>query len=327
MKQHILVTGGAGFIGSHLVDALIQRDYEVTILDIKTAEERRHVHPDAGIMEVDLRTTTALDLVKALEPDVIVHLAANANVAKSVADPSMDAEINYLASVRLLDIAKDLGVKKFIFASTGGALSSEETRLPTPEDQPSTPLSPYAKHKLATEKVGAFFADAHGLPFMALRFANVYGPRQCATLGEANVIATFAERMIACQPTSINGTGKQTRDYVYIDDVVRAILLSLEANEKTGIYNIGSGTETSVTELHNKLSKLTGYAAAPEQKPAAPGEPQRSCLDVNKAWNVLGWSPTVSLDKGLVTTVDWYTRNRAELSSTALKPARITAVV
>ncbi len=312
MKKHILITGGAGFIGSHLTDALVQRGYEVTVLDKKSPAESLYVHPDAGVLRIDLTHPEAMALVKALAPDVIVHLAANANVAKSVADPAMDAEINYLATVRLLETAKDLGVEKFIFTSTGGALSSEHTVLPTPEDRPAEPLSPYARHKLASEQMGAFYAKTHGLPFVALRPANVYGPRQSPTQGEANVIATFAERMQKNEQTVVNGTGLLTRDYVYIDDVVRAIVLALENEDTLGIFNIGSGTETTVLDIHRLVAKASGYPAAPVHGPAAKGEPQRSCLDITKANTVLGWRPTVRLEDGIERTVAWVGRENTK---------------
>lgn len=324
MQQHILVTGGAGFIGTHLVDALVSRGYEVTVLDKKTAAERAFVHPDAGIIQADITRPDTMSLVKALAPDIIVHLAANANVAKSVADPVMDAEVNYLATARLLETAKDMNVKSFVFASTGGALSSEETTLPTPEHQPAAPLSPYAKHKLASEAIGDFYHKNDGLPFLALRFSNVYGPRQSATMGEANVIATFASRMANDEATSVNGSGNQTRDYVYIDDVVDAILRSLERTHADTPINIGSGIETSVNEIHEALRRITGSVILPTHKPAPKGEPMRSCLDITKAERMLGWKPTIPLEEGLKRTAAWY-QSQTTRTQTNNEPA-ITAV-
>ncbi len=311
MKQHILVTGGAGFIGTHLVDALISRNYQVTILDKKTKSERCFVHPKAGIIEADITKPQTMSLVKKLAPDVIIHLAANANVAKSVADPIADADLNYLATVRMLEVAKDMNVRAFIYASTGGALSSEETLLPTPEHLPANPLSPYAKHKLASEFMGEFYRKNFGLPFLALRFSNVYGPRQSATLGEANVIATFIRRMVNGEAASINGSGNQTRDYIYISDTIDAIILALETAHADTPINIGSGIETSVNEIHTAINAYMPISLAPVHKPAAKGEPMRSCLDITKAKRTLNWSPKISLAEGLQKTIAWqYQQNK-----------------
>lgn len=317
MRKHVLVTGGAGFIGSHLVDALILRGFEVTILDIAAKADREYVNPGAKYLQADLTKPETIEMVKLLKPDIIYHLAANASVAKSVADPVMDYDINYAATVRLLDAAATIGVERFIFSSTGGALSSEYTVIPTPENAISKPLSPYAMHKLASEQMGEFYRLNRGVPFVALRFANVYGPRQTATFGEANVTATFAARMVANQETMINGTGRQTRDYVYVSDVIRACILLLDADTANGPYNVGSGIELDVLTIHRVMSKYSGYTQKPIMRPPQLGEPMRSCLDITKISDQLGWTPQVTFAEGIARTIDWHKARVNERKETA----------
>lgn len=306
MPRHILITGGAGFIGSHLADALLSRGETVTVLDIKGPEERLHVNPAARVIQADLTTPEAIEAVRALRPDIICHLAASANVAKSVAEPIMDGRINYLATAELLEAASRLGVRKFLFASTGGCLSSERVALPTPEHAAAPPLSPYAMHKLASERLGEFYRRERALDFVALRFANVYGPRQSPTFGESNVVATFAHRLTRGEPTAVTGDGRQTRDYVYIDDVVEACLRALEAEGLEGPLNVGSGRETDVLTLHRLIAEAAGSSAQPTPRPAAAGEPRRSCLDVRLIERRLGWKPMMPLEDGIKKTVAWH---------------------
>lgn len=313
MQTHILVTGGAGFIGSHLTDALISRGYAVTILDNKKPADRLHVHPHAKVIEADLTKPETMEMIRLLKPDIIYHFAANANVAKSVLDPAMDAKINYLATVRLLEVASNIGVKRFVFASTGGALSTEFTQLPTPEHAPGKPLCPYAMHKLASEHMGEFYRLNHGVPFVTLRFSNVYGPRQTPTNGQANVTATFAHRMVRNEPTCINGTGRQMRDYVYIDDAIDACLRLLDYPHVTGPLNVGAGVETSVLSIHRLMSTYVGYDREPDMRPGLPGEQMRSCLDISKIAAQMNWVPRVPFDVGICRTIDWHVEHLADL--------------
>lgn len=323
MRKHVLVTGGAGFIGSHLVDALILRGFEVTILDIAAKANRDHVNPVAKYLQADLTKRETIEMVKLLNPDIIFHLAANASVAKSVADPVMDYDINYAATVRLLEVAAMIGVERFIFSSTGGALSSEYTTIPTSEIAASKPLSPYAMHKLASEQMGEFYRLNRGVPFVALRFANVYGPRQMATCGEANVTATFAARMVANQETMINGAGRQTRDYVYVSDVIRACVLLLDADTANGPYNVGSGIELDVLTIHRVMSKYSGYTQKPLIQPPQAGEPMRSCLDIAKIYDQLGWIPQVSFAQGIARTIDWHQTRVSQLAEAVAHNAQL----
>ncbi|OGL74518.1 hypothetical protein A3E39_00660 [Candidatus Uhrbacteria bacterium RIFCSPHIGHO2_12_FULL_60_25] len=306
MKQHILVTGGAGFIGSHLVDALLQAGHEVTVIDILSDRNRGNLNPKARNVNADLTKLETIGIVEALAPDVIFHFAGNASVPKSVADPVMDMEINYVATARLLDVASKIGVKRFVFSSTGGGLSSEYTTLPTPENTPSRPLSPYVKHKLASEELGEFYCIHRGLPFVALRFANVYGPRQTVTCGEANVIATFAHKMVRNEPVQVNGNGLQTRDYVYVDDVIDACLMLLDQTNAAGPLNVGSEHEINVSTLHRVMAQYLGYRVPVIKGPADTGASSRSCLDITKIRMTLGWKPTTSIQDGLKRTLDWH---------------------
>lgn len=317
MKQHILVTGGAGFIGSHLVDALLQRGHEVTVIDLISDRNRKNLNPKARNVNADLTRVDTMSLVEGISPDIIFHFAGNANVAKSVAEPIFDMEINYVATARLLDVAAKTGVRRFVFASTGGGLSSEYTTLPTPENAISKPLSPYAKHKLASEELGEFYCLHKGVPFVALRFANVYGPRQAPNCGETNVIATFAHKMARNEPTQVNGNGLQTRDYVYVEDVIEACLLVLEDPNAAGPLNVGSEHELNVLTIHRVMSQYTGYAHEPLKGPADVGAPMRSCLDIAKIRASLGWEPKTSIAEGLKRTLEWhreeYERERAQV--------------
>ncbi|MFA5186026.1 MAG: NAD-dependent epimerase/dehydratase family protein [Patescibacteria group bacterium] len=300
-----IVTGGAGFIGSHLVDALIKKGYKTIVVDDLSTGSKDNLNPKAEFKKMDIREPAAAALVKRLKPDVIFHLAAQASVPVSVKDPVMDAETNVMATLRLMEAAAEVKVGKFIFAGTGGALSSEKVKLPTDEKNAAAPQSPYAIAKVASEYYGAFFRAARGLPFTSFRFANVYGPRQNPH-GEAGVIAIFCKRMLAKEPVRINGTGLQTRDYVYVTDVVDALLKGLDRTKTAGPYHVGTGKEASVKELFERLSRLNGYGEKPVKGPADIGAPKRSALDSRKLRRETGWKPKTSLEQGLRTTAVWF---------------------
>ncbi len=300
-----IVTGGAGFIGSHLVDALIKKGYKTIVVDDLSTGSKDNLNPKAEFKKMDIREPSAATLVKRLKPDVIFHLAAQASVPVSVKDPVMDAETNVMATLRLMEAAAEVKVGKFIFAGTGGALSSEKVKLPTDEKNAAAPQSPYAIAKVASEYYGAFFRAARGLPFTSFRFANVYGPRQNPH-GEAGVIAIFCKRMLAKEPVRINGTGLQTRDYIYVADVVDALLKGLDRTKTAGPYHVGTGKETSVKELFERLSRLNGYGEKPVKGPADIGAPKRSALDSRKLRRETGWKPKTSLEQGLRTTAGWF---------------------
>jgi UDP-glucose 4-epimerase len=284
-----LITGGAGFIGSHLLDALLDRGDTVAVVDDLSTGRREHV-PDG----VALYVSDIADIAEAMErerPDVVFHLAAQADVRKSVADPANDARVNVAGTASVLEAAQRAGVRRVLLASTGGALYGESAPIPTPEDAPLEPYSPYGASKAAAETYLGLFTRLHGLSTMALRFGNVYGPRQDPH-GEAGVIAIFAGAVAEGRPVTVFGDGMQTRDYVYVGDVVAASLAAA-ASDATGAVNVGTGVETSVLDL------VAAIGARAVHAPARRGEVARSCLDVGRAETVLGWRAAVSLEDGL----------------------------
>src|SRR5437867_4988201 len=290
MPRHVLVTGGAGFIGSHLVDAYLERGWRVSVVDDLSTGDRSNLNPRATFYEADI---AKVDLAE-IQPDVINHHAAQMDVRRSVSDPVFDAVVNVLGSVSLLQKAVEIGVKRFIFASTGGAIYGEPVFAPQTEDHPTNPLSPYGCAKLAVEHYMNYFRVVHGLPAVALRYANVYGPRQNSK-GEAGVVAIFIERKLRGERATINGDGEQTRDFVYVGDVVEANMAVTESNEP-GPFNVGTGVETSV----NQLASLLGINAV--HGPAKTGEQRRSVLA-----SKFGRTP---LADGLRQTVAWVNRSR-----------------
>jgi UDP-glucose 4-epimerase len=288
-----LVTGGAGFIGSHLVDALLARGDAVSVVDDLSTGRRERV-PDG----VPLHVTDIADIGDAMKqerPEVVFHLAAQVDVRKSVADPAHDARANVAGTASVLEAARAAGGRRVLLASTGGALYGESVPLPTPEDAPLAPFSPYGASKAAAETYLALYTRLHGLSTMALRFGNVYGPRQDPH-GEAGVIAIFAGAAAEQRPVTIYGDGSQTRDYVYVGDVVSGFLAAADS-DATGAVNIGTGVETTVLELTEALG------VEPQFAPARKGEVARSCLDVSRAADVLGWRAVVALDDGLERTM------------------------
>jgi len=300
----ILVTGGAGFIGSHLVDALVGRRFETFVVDNLSTGNLKNVNPNAKFFKMDLRSPNLPKLIAKIKPDAIFHLAAQIDVRLSVKDPAKDADINILGSLNLLQAAADSGVKKIVFSSSGGAMYPDSIKPPYSERDPELPISPYGITKRAVELYLNFLRSVHGISFVALRYANGYGPRQNSE-GDGGVVAVFSEKMLKNLPVKINGVGSQTRDYVYVGDVVNANLLALEKN-LSGIFNIGTTKEISVNEIFKKLKKITGYQLSESHAPACPGEVLRSSLNYKKAAKELGWKPEVKIDEGLKRTVDWF---------------------
>jgi UDP-glucose 4-epimerase len=305
MPKLALITGGAGFLGSHLVDALIAKQWEVVVVDNLSSGRRRNVDRRATFKRLDIRSPRAAALMTKFRPHAVFHLAAQASVSVSVRHPLHDAEVNTHATIRLLEAASAARVKRFVFTGTGGALSHEGTIIPTDEAHAAQPLSPYAIAKVASEHYGAFYRAARKLPFVSFRPANIYGPRQNPH-GEAGVIAIFTERMLAGEPVRVHGTGRQTRDYIYVDDVVSALLTSLEHPSLTGVYHVGTGKETSVNDLFRRLSRLTAYRHKPGHGPADIGAPMHSALDAGALRRATSWEPHVSLADGLRRTVEWF---------------------
>jgi UDP-glucose 4-epimerase len=302
-----LVTGGAGFIGSHVVDALIRRHIKTYVIDDLSAGKKSNLNPNATFFKTSILHPGLPALIAKLKPDVVFHLAAQIDVRCSVDDPPKDAEVNVMGTLRLAHACAKAGAKKFVFTSSGGAMYSDAVRPPYAETVPADPISPYGIAKRSAELYLDFERRIHGLPCVVLRLANVYGPRQSMGGGYAGVISIFSQRMLANKPCVITGTGKQTRDYVYVGDVVRAQILAME-KDVTGIFHVGTGVETSVVKLFKAINKLTGGKQKETFVAACQGEVMRSALNARKAEQELGWKPDVKLDEGLRRTVEWFSR-------------------
>lgn len=309
--MRILVTGGAGFIGSHTVDALIARGgYEVAVIDGFSSGKRERLDPRARLHQADLRDSGAVrQVIEQERPEAIVHLAAQMDVRRSVADPAFDAQVNLIGFINLMEAGRRNGLRRVVFASTGGAIYGEQERFPCDEDHPRRPLSPYGVAKAATEKYLFFYRAQYGIDYVALRYANVYGPRQDPH-GEAGVVAIFCGRILQDRPVTIFGDGGQTRDYVFVGDVVRANLAALES-PVSGAFNIGTGVETDVNQLYRTLASIAGTDRPPEYAPARPGEQRRSVISAARAGRELGWRPEVILRDGLERTLQFFREGAA----------------
>jgi UDP-glucose 4-epimerase len=309
----ILITGGAGFIASTIADAYLDAGHDVAIVDNLYSGKRENVPAKARFHEVDIVSPQIADVLDAERPDVISHHAAQMDVRLSVASPAFDAEVNVVGTIRLLEAAVKVGVKKVVFASSGGAAYGEQERFPAREDDRTNPVSPYGVSKRSGEHYLFYYHAVHGLPYVALRYANVYGPRQDPH-GEAGVVAIFCEKLLRDEPPRINGDGKQTRDYVFIEDLVRANLKVLETSF-VGAINIGTGRETDVVTLARKLVELSGKKVEPVHGAAKAGEQRRSVIDPALAKRELGWEPRVSLDDGLRRTYEWFRDRVSEVTA------------
>lgn len=296
------MTGGAGFIGSHVVDRLVEAGHQVAAVDDLSTGRRQQVNPAARLHVADIRGAALDDVFRAETPEAVVHLAAQASVGRSVANPRLDAEINVLGTVNLLECCRRAGTRRVIYVSTGGAGYGDTEVIPTPESHPSRPVSPYGTSKVAAELYLGCWEALHGLGGVVLRLANIYGPRQDPH-GEAGVISIFTDRLLRGEPCVINGDGLQTRDYVYVGDVAEAAFRALERPHVTGPINIGTGIETTVVELFETLRAAFGGQGECRHGPARPGEQRRSLLDASRARQLLDWTPRVPLDEGLRRTV------------------------
>ena len=311
----VLVTGGAGFIGSHLVDALVERGDEVLVVDDLSTGDQRNLNPRARFHRLDIRESAAADLVRGERPDVISHHAAQMSVSRSVAEPVFDAEVNVLGSLNLARAAVDAG-SRIVFASTGGALYGDAAVLPTAETAPAWPVSPYGISKLAFEHYLYGFRRQYGLNYAALRYANVYGPRQNPH-GEAGVVAIFCEGLLGKRPFKIHGEGTDTRDYVYVDDVVRANLLALDS-EVCDHFNVGTGRQADTNTIYRLVAERMGRPTEVEHGPPRPGDLRASALDASLLERTLGWKPEVSLEEGIAQTVDWFLAQERSQAGTNL---------
>ena len=300
----IIVTGGAGFIGSNIVDAYLERGHEVHIFDDLSTGQKANLNAKATLHALDISAQEAARRIEQIKPDVLCHHAAQMDVRHSVADPTFDARVNILGFINLLEAGKNAGVKKVIFASSGGAVYGEQEMFPAAENHVTRPASPYGVSKRAGELYLSYYHQAFGLPYIALRYANVYGPRQSAK-GEAGVVAIFLSLLLQGKTPIINGDGGQTRDYVYVGDVVAANIAALDA-QFVGEINIGTGIETDVVTIFQHLRQAVGSEIDARHGPAKPGEQRRSCIDAGRAAQVLGWRPKMALAEGLRRTAAWY---------------------
>lgn len=299
----ILVTGGAGFIGSTLVDRLISSGHEVVVIDDLSSGRLDYVNPLAKLYEIDITSSEIAKIFQEEAFEFVYHLAAQIDVRRSVADPEFDNRVNVLGGLNILENCRANKVKKIIMASTGGAIYGEAEEIPTTENSPTYPISPYGIHKLTLEKYLNYYYQVYGLNYTILRFANVYGPRQFKG-GEAGVVAIFIANAVREITSQQFGDGLQTRDFVYVDDVVRALILSLEIDCRSEI-NISSGVETTLLDVRQAIETALGRKIAVEEKPAKEGEQRRSCLSYARAKAVLDWEPKIGLTEGVDQTIAW----------------------
>lgn len=303
--MRIVVTGGAGFIGSHLADAFVARGHGVLVVDNLLSGRREQVPAAAQFVEADIRGADAADAIARFAPQVLCHQAAQMDVRKSVDDPGHDADVNLVGLIRTFEAARQGGaLEHVLFAGSGGAMYGEQEHFPAAEDHPVAPESPYGLAKAVGEQYLALFSRMYGVGYTALRYANVYGPRQNPH-GEAGVVAIFSQRLLAGQPITIYGDGSQTRDFVFVGDVVEANLRALEARLSGG-FNVGTGIETDVNQLARAIIEATGSDAIPAHAPARAGEQQRSVITSQKLGQAVGFSPKTPLAEGLAQTVAYF---------------------
>ena len=300
----VLVTGGAGFIGSHIVDRLIQEGHEVIVVDNLVTGKKKNLNRDARFHKLDILSPKLDKLFQKEKPDAISHQAAQIDVRRSVADPLFDAQVNILGLIHVMEQAVRCGTPRVFFASSGGAVYGEQQTFPAPETHPTHPLSAYGISKLTGEHYLYYYQQISGLKPTSLRYGNVYGPRQ-DPLGEAGVVAIFTQKILSGDQPVINGNGHQTRDYVYVEDVVEAHMAAM-GEESEGIYNVGTGTETSVNQLFHYLADLTGFDRKAIHGPEKRGEQTRSVLDFGKLNKAVGWEPRVTIQDGLEKTVAYF---------------------
>ena len=300
----VLVTGGAGFIGSHVVDRLLQEGHEVVVVDNLVTGKRKNVPKTAQFYKLDIENPKLERIFRNERPSIIFHLAAQMNVRRSVEDPMFDAQVNVLGTLNVLEQASRHGARKVIFSSSGGAIYGEQSAFPAPESHITQPLSPYGISKLCGEHYLSYYHRLSGIQVVSLRYANVYGPRQDPE-GEAGVVAIFIQKMLHGEQAVVNGHGRQTRDFVFIEDVVEANLMAMGPHVE-GVYNVGTGIETSINDLFRIVVELTKVESKEIHGPAKKGEQARSVIDSTKLHRDLGWEVRVDLREGLRRTVEFF---------------------
>ncbi len=300
----VLVTGGAGFIGSHVVDRLVEEGHNVVVVDNLSTGKRKNVNRAASLYKIDIQSWRLERVFRNERPNVVLHLAAQMNVRRSVAEPVFDAQVNILGTMHVLQQAVQHGARKVIFASSGGAIYGEQETFPASESHTTNPMSPYGISKLCGEHYLSYYHRISGIQVVSLRYANVYGPRQDPE-GEAGVVSIFIQKMLNGEQPVINGNGRQTRDFVFVEDVAEASLAAM-GQESQGVFNVGTGGETSVNELFRVLVELTGSTCKEVHGPAQKGEQMRSAIDPAKIKQVLGWEQKVDLREGLKRTVAYF---------------------
>jgi UDP-glucose 4-epimerase len=303
----ILVTGGAGFIGSHVVDQFLQAGHEVVVVDDLSTGRERNLNPEARFYQMDIRDPKLMQVFENERPELVDHHAAQMDVRKSVVDPMFDADVNIRGSLNLMECARRTGVRKIVYISSGGAAYGEPVYLPCDEDHPINPLCPYGVTKHTVEHYLFLYKELYGLDYAVLRYPNVYGPRQ-DPYGEAGVVAIFTGCMLKSEPVTINGSGQQERDFVFVGDCARANLL-VAGQSPVGIYNLGWGIGTNINQIFNELKKIIHYPLEAKYGPAKAGETFKIYLNAQKAKDELGWQPTLSLEEGLRLTVDYFRAN------------------
>lgn len=303
----VLVTGGAGFIGSNVVDLLVENGYEVVVVDNLASGRQANLNPQAKFYQLDIRDSALGAVFKSEQPDFVSHHAAQVDVRRSVADPMYDASVNVLGTLNVLEAARKVPVKRFIYISTGGAVYGEPEYLPCDENHPINPICQYGASKHLGEHYLFMYQWMYGMEYTVLRYPNVYGPRQDPH-GEAGVVAIFTGNMVEGQPVTINGDGEQSRDFLYVRDCARANLLALRVDHPNGIYNLATSQATSINELFRTMKTITRYPLDAQYGPPKLGETRHIYLTADKAGQYLGWEQTVNLEEGLRQTVEHYKR-------------------